>query len=52
MAAGTRLVFSSLLFAGLLAGRPGLDAVPAAVLAIVAAWLAVSALEREKAGAA
>ena len=46
MAAGTRLVFSSLLFAGLLVGRPGLDAIPAAVLAVAAAWLTVNALDR------
>jgi H+/Cl- antiporter ClcA len=46
MAAGTKLLFSPLLLAGLLAGRPGLDAIPAAVLAIAAAWLTVAALER------
>ena len=34
MAAGTRLLFASVLFAGLLVGRPGLDAIPAAVLAV------------------
>jgi H+/Cl- antiporter ClcA len=46
MAAGTRLLFSSLLFAALLVGRPGLDAVPAAVLAVAAAWLTVASLDR------
>jgi H+/Cl- antiporter ClcA len=46
MAAGTRLLFSSLLFAALLVGRPGLDAIPAAVLAVAAAWLTVNALDR------
>ena len=46
MAAGTKLLFSPLLLAGLLAGRPGLDAIPAAVLAIAAAWLTVAALDR------
>ena len=51
MAAGTRLVFSSLLFAALLVGRPGLDAVPAVVLAIAAAWLTSSALDRRFAAA-
>jgi H+/Cl- antiporter ClcA len=46
MAAGTRLLFSSLLFAALLVGRPGLDAVPATVLAVAAAWLTVAAIDR------
>ena len=46
MAAGTRLMFSALVFAALLVGRPGLDAVPATVLAIVAAWLTATAIER------
>jgi H+/Cl- antiporter ClcA len=45
MAAGTRLLFSSLLLAGLLVGRPGLDAIPAAVLAVAAAWLTVNAVD-------
>ena len=47
MAAGTRLMFSALVFAALLAGRPGLDAVPA----IVAAWLTATAIERRGASA-
>ena len=46
MAAGTRFIFTSMLFAGLLVGHAGLDAIPAAVLAIAAAWLTVSALDR------
>jgi H+/Cl- antiporter ClcA len=46
MAAGTRLLLSSLLFAALLVGREGLDTIPAAVLAIAAAWLTVAELER------
>jgi H+/Cl- antiporter ClcA len=46
MAAGTRLLFASVLFAGLLVGSAGLDAIPAAVLAAAAAWLTVSALDR------
>ena len=45
MAAGTRLVFASLLFAALLVGTPGLDAVPATVLAVVAAWLTATVLD-------
>ena len=46
MAAMTKLVFSSILFAGLLTGTAGLDALPAAVLAAVAAWLVRTASER------
>ena len=46
MTAGTGLVFSSLLFAGLLSGTAGLDAVPAAVLAVLAAWLTNACLKR------
>jgi chloride channel protein, CIC family len=46
MAATTRLLLTPMLFAALLAGSPGLDAVPAAVLAAAAAWLAVQALDR------
>ncbi len=45
MAAGTRLLFASLLFAGLLVGRTGLDAIPATVLAVAAAWLTVAATD-------
>jgi H+/Cl- antiporter ClcA len=45
-AAGTRLLITSTLFASLLVGTRGLDAVPAAVLAAVAAWLTMQALER------
>ncbi|MEA5154354.1 chloride channel protein [Raineyella sp.] len=48
MAAGTRLLFSSVLLAALLVGRQGLDAVPAAVLAAAAAWITVAALDRRK----
>jgi H+/Cl- antiporter ClcA len=39
MAAGTEMVFSALLFSMLLVGQPGLDALPAAVLAVAAVWL-------------
>lgn len=46
MAAGTRLVFSSLLFASLLVGTSGLDAIPAVVLAVVAAWLTAKAIDQ------
>jgi H+/Cl- antiporter ClcA len=46
VAAGTRLLFSSMLFAAVLVGREGLDTIPAAVLAIAAAWLTAAALER------
>jgi H+/Cl- antiporter ClcA len=46
MAAGTRLLFAAVLFAGLLVGTAGVDAIPAAVLAGAAAWLTVSALDR------
>jgi hypothetical protein len=45
MTAGTGLVFSALLFAMLLVGRPGLDALPAAVLAATTAWLVRGALQ-------
>ena len=45
MAAQTRFVVTSMLFAALLVGSTGLDAVPAAVLATAAAWLTASALD-------
>jgi H+/Cl- antiporter ClcA len=45
MAAQTRLLFAPVLFATLLVGQAGLDATPAAVLAAVAAWLTMAALE-------
>lgn len=45
MAAQARLLFAPLLFADLLVGQEGLDATPAAVLAAVAAWLSMAALE-------
>jgi chloride channel protein, CIC family len=37
-----------MLFAALLVGRNGLDAVPAAVLAAAAAWLTMAALDRAR----
>jgi H+/Cl- antiporter ClcA len=49
MAAGTRLLVTSSLFAGLLVGTTGVDAVPAAVLAAATAWLAIQALDRRAA---
>jgi H+/Cl- antiporter ClcA len=48
MAAGTRLLFASVLFAGLLVGSVGLDAIPAAVLAAAAAWLTVQATDESR----
>jgi H+/Cl- antiporter ClcA len=46
MAAATKLLFSSLVIAALLVGGDAADAVPAAVLAAVSAYLGVTALER------
>jgi H+/Cl- antiporter ClcA len=45
LAAQTRLVLTAMLFGTLLVGTPGLDAVPAAVLAAAAAWITVTALD-------
>jgi H+/Cl- antiporter ClcA len=45
-AAQTRLILSSMLFATLLVGSQGLDAVPAAVLAAAAAWITRTALDQ------
>jgi H+/Cl- antiporter ClcA len=49
MAAMTRLLLTSILFGALLVGANGLDAIPAAVVAAVAAWLTVTALDRRAA---
>lgn len=46
MTAGTGMVFSSLLFSMLLCGSAGQDALPAAVLAVIAAWLTNAALRQ------
>jgi chloride channel protein, CIC family len=46
MAAQTRFVLTSMLFGALLVGTDGVDAVPAAVLATVAAWITANALDR------
>jgi chloride channel protein, CIC family len=51
MAAATRLLITPALFASLLVGTAGLDAVPAAVLAAAAAWLTIAALDRRAPGA-
>jgi H+/Cl- antiporter ClcA len=45
-AAATRLLFASIVIGSLLVGSAGADAVPAAILAGVAAWVTVTALER------
>jgi H+/Cl- antiporter ClcA len=44
MAATSKLLLTPIVFAALLVGQHGIDAVPAAVLAAVAAWLTVTAL--------
>jgi hypothetical protein len=46
MAPATQLLFASLLFAALLVGLPGLDAIPAAVFAAATALLTRTALDR------
>jgi hypothetical protein len=51
MAAGTRLLITSTLFASLLVGTAGVDAIPAAVLAACAAWITAQALDRRAAAA-
>jgi H+/Cl- antiporter ClcA len=45
MAAQTRLILAGMLFATLLVGTQGVDTVPGAVLAGVAAWITASALD-------
>jgi H+/Cl- antiporter ClcA len=42
----TRLLITPVVFATLLVGMPGVDAVPAAVLAAAAAWLTLKFIER------
>jgi H+/Cl- antiporter ClcA len=46
MTAATRLVISSLVLTTLLVGTAGVDALPAAVLATVAAWTTMAGLDR------
>jgi MFS superfamily sulfate permease-like transporter len=41
----TRLVFASVIFAGLLVGTAGVDAIPAAALAAVAAWVTMAMID-------
>jgi H+/Cl- antiporter ClcA len=48
MAAQTKLVLTAMIFAALLVGTGGTDAVPAAVLAAATAWIAATALEKRK----
>jgi H+/Cl- antiporter ClcA len=50
--AATHLVFASLVLATLLVGTAGSDAIPAAVLAAVAAWLVRRAADQRAAGGA
>ena len=49
MTATSRLILTPIVFSALLVGRHGLDTVPAAVLAAVAAWLTITAIERRAA---
>jgi H+/Cl- antiporter ClcA len=44
MSASSRLVFAPLMFSAILVGTAGVDAIPAAALALVAAWLTSMAL--------
>jgi H+/Cl- antiporter ClcA len=44
--AATRLLFAPVIFAALLVGTAGLDAIPAAALAAVAAWLTMTAIDQ------
>jgi H+/Cl- antiporter ClcA len=46
MAAVTRMLLTPILFATLLVGPAGVEAVPAAVLAAASTWLVMTALER------
>ncbi len=48
MTATSRLVLTPIVFAALLTGAHGVDAVPAAVLATVAAWLTMAALDHRQ----
>lgn len=45
-AAGTRLLLTSIVFSTLLVGSVGTDATPAAVIAAVSAWVAITAIQR------
>jgi H+/Cl- antiporter ClcA len=48
MAAVTHMLLTPILFAALLVGPAGVDAVPAAVVAAATAWLLIAALERRQ----
>jgi H+/Cl- antiporter ClcA len=48
MAAHAQLLLTAMLFAALLVGSPGVDTVPGAVLAAVAAWLTARALHERR----
>jgi len=48
MAAVTRMLLTPILFAALLVGPTGADAVPAAVVAAATAWIVIAALERRR----
>jgi hypothetical protein len=48
MAATTRLILTPIVFAALLVGHDGADAVPAAVLAAAAAWMTAAVLDPRK----
>jgi H+/Cl- antiporter ClcA len=48
MAAVTHMLLTPILFATLLVGPNGLDAVPDAVVAAATAWLVIAALERRR----
>ena len=43
----TRLLFASVIFAGLLVGTAGIDTIPAAALAAVTSWLTVAAIDEQ-----
>jgi H+/Cl- antiporter ClcA len=49
MASHARFIVTSMLFAALLVGTDGLDAIPGAVLAAAAAWITATALDRRQA---
>jgi H+/Cl- antiporter ClcA len=46
MAAVTRMLLTPILFASLLVGPNGVDAIPSAVIAAAASWLVIAALDR------
>jgi hypothetical protein len=48
MAAMTRMLLTPILFAALLVGPNGVDAIPAAVVAAATSWIVVAILERRR----